>query len=78
MCFDQSLTFLLCAMSMADILSGKTAEGVEGSLRSSKSEDFNQMWCLTAIARAMYSASVVEVATDFCFRHFQEMVECPS
>src|SRR5690606_9238421 len=52
MCFDRSLTFLLCAMSIADMLSAKTAEGMEESLRSSNKAFFNQMWCLTVIARA--------------------------
>ena len=62
-------------MSIADMLLAKMAVGIEESLRSLNRAFFNQMCCLTAIARAMYSASVVEVVIDFCFQHFQKMVE---
>jgi putative copper export protein len=37
-----------------------------------------QRLCLVVIARAVYSASQVDVATDFCLPQSWEIVESPS
>ena len=64
-------------MSIVDMLSQKIAEGVPPSRKSSRAV-MNQRNCFTAFDKAMYSASAVLVATDFCFWDFHEIAQFPN
>jgi hypothetical protein len=52
------------------------AIGVPGNPKSSRAVLY-YMKCFAALESAMYSASVVEVETDFCFCDHHEIVDNP-
>ena len=71
----KSLSFGLCARSMLPVLSQRKASCI-GSLKSFAA-CFSQMSWRAVSDIAIYSASVVLIATDFCFEGFHNIAESP-
>ena len=75
-CFDRLLRLGLYATSIAALLLQKNAFGIS-FFNNFWTPHCNLKWCYVIIPRAIYSASQVEVTTDRCFRHLQELVAFP-
>ena len=71
MCLDLCSCFLFLARNIAPLLSTCNVIGSSLCPISPKS-DFNQTSCQLVSDIAMYSASVDNSATDFCFLEFQQ------
>lgn len=78
MCLERSEIFGLDAMSIAALLSQRSIGVVVPVPVISVRAFFNQISCFEARERAWYSASAVEVETDFCFLERQEIVALSS
>ena len=75
MCFVRSFAWSFSVMDLALVLSQGRADGTV--MRRSLKAYWSHWSCLVARLSAMYLASVVEVATQSCFRDFHVIVASP-
>ncbi len=76
MCLERSLIRGFMEMSIAPVLSVTRISGISSG-RSSASAWFSQICYLVAMNRAIYSASVVDVAIERCLLDLQHIVPLP-